>query len=98
QKVETLLLRALSLSAGMGFVDNDQVRTRSEKVMPPRVRFNVVERHDGYGIVLEHGGSSRALSLKPGNRSGMNQHGIHTELLVQFTLPLLREMWWAKHT
>jgi hypothetical protein len=85
------------MSAGMSLVNNDKLRTGSEKFIPPSVGLYVVHRDDHVRIHLEERLAYRTNPLKPVDGTWKNELGLDVKFRLQFFLPLLCKMGWAKH-
>ena len=53
EKLKTLLSALMGSHTGMGFVDDDQGRTRTRKALSTAFSFNIIEADDSVGMGVE---------------------------------------------
>jgi hypothetical protein len=94
EKVSLMLGAAHStgVSAGVGFVHNDEFRAGTEKVISAMVGLDVVQRNDSEWVMLEEALPSSALGFKTPSCTGQDQLRLDLELALQLPLPLLSEV------
>ena len=68
------------ISAGVGFVHDDEFRAGAKKVIPAMVRLDVVQGNDREGVVLKEALASSALGFQTTSCSCQNQFGLDLEL------------------
>ena len=85
------------IGAGVGFVDDDQVGAGPQEVVAVSVGLDEVHGHDRDRVRLEDGRADRKIALQSCGGRGEHQLGVQMELLVEFSLPLLRQVRGAEH-
>ena len=83
-------------SAGVGLVDDHQLRTGAEKLGPVPLALDEVDRDDRMVVELENRLIGDALPLEPGHGAREDELGVDVELARQFLLPLLGQVRRAK--
>ena len=68
---------------GMGLIDNDQLRTCTQKIVPPPVGLDEVGGNNCIGELLEDRPAQACVALQPCNGAGQYQFGFQVEFLQQ---------------
>ena len=92
-QVMALLLSAaaLSLCAGVSFVNNDTFRTGADKFIPSALTFDVIQRNDHKRIMLKNGFTLSQIPFEPGCGRSQHEFSLDMEFIPEFLLPLFRQ-------
>src|SRR5205809_3730003 len=80
------------VSAGMRFVHNYQFGAGAQKLVAASIRLDEVRRDDHIRVALENRLSQAATALQPGSRARQHQLGVEVEFVLEFGLPLFRQL------
>ena len=97
QQFEAQLLACAAAGAGVGFVHDDAFRRGGDELLAVALALDVVQAYHHDGVVVEQGHTMRQFAFHPCGRGGGEGHGVQVEAFFQLGLPLLHQVWWAKH-
>ena len=97
EQLEALLAALATLSAGVGFVHNDEFGAKALEGFAPAFRLDVVQTDDGERMGIKHRGAGRQVALQPCGTGAANHHSLDVEAVFQFALPLLAQVRRAQH-
>ena len=83
--------------AGVCLIHDDQLRTGPQEFGAALLALDVVEADDGVRMGGEDAFAGRKAPFKASGAGGGDCHGMKVEAALQFTDPLVHEMWRAQH-